>query len=46
VREAADVLVKRRYLLPQDVETVVRRAGDHWNALSGSTSTSAAPSVR
>jgi hypothetical protein len=47
VREAADLLVKRRYLLPEDVATIMRRADDHWNALAGQlTPTSAARSPR
>jgi len=41
------VLAKRRYLLPEDVASIVRRADDHWNALAApSTTTSAARSPR
>src|SRR4051794_8671580 len=47
VREATDLLVKRRYLLPEDVATIMRRADDHWNALAAqSTTTSVARSPR
>jgi hypothetical protein len=34
-REAANALVKARYLLDGDVALVVRRAEDHWNLLMG-----------
>ena len=41
------LLVKGRYLLPEDVASIVRRAEDHWNALAAqSTTTSAARSPR
>ena len=36
VREAADALVKDRYLLPEDVAAVVERAEQHWRWAAGS----------
>jgi hypothetical protein len=41
VRDAANTLVKGRYLLAEDVPGVVRRAEDHWNALTGQLTTKA-----
>ena len=35
VRDTANALVKGRYLRADDVEAVVRRAEDQWNALAG-----------
>ena len=34
VRGAADALVGSRYLLPEDVESVMRRSGDQWDLLT------------
>ena len=46
VRDAANALVKSRYLLTGDVAAVVRRAEDHWNLLaSRSTPTNASRDV-
>lgn len=41
VREVTDALVRDRYLLAEDVDTAVKRAYDHWELLSPSTTTSA-----
>jgi hypothetical protein len=47
VRDAANALVKGRYLLAEDVAAIVRRAEDHWNLLSSqSTSTDASREPR
>ena len=35
VRDAADALVKARYLRADDVDAIVRRAEDQWNAVAG-----------
>jgi len=35
VRDAANALVKDRYLRADDVDAMVRRAEDHWNVLAG-----------
>jgi len=40
-RAAVDALVRDGYLLAEDVDTVVKRAYDHWELLSPSTTTSA-----
>ena len=40
VRDAANALVKDRYLRADDVDAIVRRAEDHWNALVGQTTIS------
>jgi hypothetical protein len=40
-REAAGARVREGYLLPDDVNILVRRAGQHWDLLAGVTSTSA-----
>ena len=34
VQDAADVLVRERYLLAQDVPTIVKHAGEHWDFLA------------
>lgn len=34
VRHAANALVKDRYVRAEDVDAIVRRADDHWNALA------------
>lgn len=34
IRDAAATLVRERYLLAEDVDSVVRRATDHWGLLS------------
>lgn len=41
VRQATDALVRDRYMLAEDVDTAVKRALDHWELLSGTTTTSA-----
>jgi hypothetical protein len=41
VRTAVDALVRDRYLLAEDVDTTVKRALDHWELLSKTTTTSA-----
>jgi hypothetical protein len=41
VRTAVDALVRDRYLLAEDVDTTVKRALDHWELLSTTTTTSA-----
>lgn len=39
IRSAADVLVRDRYLLAEDVDTVVKRASDHWDLAAQPAST-------
>ncbi len=47
VRDAANTLVKGRYLLADDVAAIVRRAENHWDVLAGqSTSTKASRDER
>jgi hypothetical protein len=41
VREVTDALVRDRYLLAEDVDATVKRALDHWELLSKTTTTSA-----
>ncbi|MBI3049581.1 MAG: hypothetical protein HYY76_14850 [Acidobacteria bacterium] len=41
VREVTDALVRDRYLLAEDVDTVVNRAYEHWELLTRTTTTSA-----
>jgi hypothetical protein len=41
VRTAADGLVRDRYMLPNDVDAVLRRARAHWDLLMTPTTTSA-----
>ena len=33
LRQAGEALVKERYLLPDDIEPIVVRAGSHWDLL-------------
>ena len=40
IRSAAAALVRDRYLLAEDVDSVVRRAADHWDLVMGASSTS------
>jgi hypothetical protein len=39
-REVANGLVRDRFLLPEDVDPVMRRAGAHWDVLMGTVTTS------
>jgi hypothetical protein len=41
VRAAIDGLVRERYMLAEDVDTAVARAGEHWDLLNRATTTSA-----
>jgi hypothetical protein len=42
VTDAATALVRERYLLAEDVDSIVRRATDHWDLLSSSSRRSTA----
>jgi hypothetical protein len=47
VRDAANALVKARYLLAEDVAAIVRRAENHWDVVAGhSTSPNASRDLR
>jgi Alpha/beta hydrolase domain len=46
IREAADALVRERYLLAEDLEAVMRRSADMWDLLSRIPATARANSVR
>ena len=41
VRQVTDALVRDRYMLAEDVDIAVKRALDHWELLTGTTTTSA-----
>lgn len=41
IRAVTDALVRGRYMLAEDVDTVVSRANDHWELLAQATTTSA-----
>ena len=41
VRQVTDALVRERYMLAEDVDIAVKRALDHWELLTGTTTTSA-----
>lgn len=40
IRTATDVLVRDRYMLQEDIDAVVQRAGAHWDLLMGTVTTS------
>jgi len=41
VQEAANNLVKERYVLPEHVKTIVEEAGQHWDWMMAQTTASA-----